>query len=41
VSKTYVADEAPDEWRYCVKAWPIERVFYNGVSLFHHSERES
>ena len=28
VSKTFDENEAPDEWRYCVKAWPIERVFY-------------
>ena len=41
VSKTFDEDEAPEEWRYCVKAWPIERVFYNGVSLFHHSQRET
>jgi hypothetical protein len=41
VSGTIVLEEAPDEWRYCVKAWPLECVFYNGISLFHHSQRET
>ena len=39
VSCTFVEEEAPDEWRYSFKSWPIQQVFLEGVSLFHHSER--
>ena len=39
VSRTFVEEEAPDEWRYSFKSWPIQQVFFEGVSLFHHSER--
>ena len=39
VSSTFVEEEAPDEWRYSFKSWPIEQVFLDGVSLFHHSQR--
>ena len=38
VSRTFVEEEAPDEWRYSFKSWPIQQVFLEGVSLFHHSE---
>ena len=38
VSHTFVEEEAPDEWRYSFKSWPIQQVFLEGVSLFHHSE---
>ena len=36
VSRTFVEEEAPDEWRYSFKSWPIHQVFLDGVSLFHH-----
>ena len=39
VSRSFVEEEAPDEWRYSFKSWPIQQVFLNVVSLFHHSER--
>ena len=39
VSHTFVEEEAPDKWRYSFKSWPIQQVFLEGVSLFHHSER--
>ena len=39
VSRTFVEEEARDEWRYSFKSWPIQQVFLEGVSLFHHSER--
>ena len=39
VSRTFVEEEAPDEWRYSFKSWPIQQIFLEGVSLFHHNER--
>ena len=39
VSRTFVEEEAPDEWRYSFKSWLISQVFLEGVSLFHHSKR--
>ena len=39
VSRTFVEKEAPDEWRYLFKSWTIQQVFLEGMSLFHHSER--
>ena len=39
VSRTFVEEKALDEWRYLFKSWPIQQVFLEGVSLFHHSER--
>ena len=39
VSRTFVEEEAPDEWRYSFKSWPIQQVFLEGMSLFHHSKR--
>ena len=41
VSRTFVEEEAPDEWRYPFKSWPIQQVFLEGVSLFHHNERNA
>ena len=41
VSRTFVEEEAPDEWRYSFKSWPIQQVFLEGVSLFHLSERNA
>ena len=40
VSTTFVPVEAPDEWRYSFKPWPIQQVFLDGVSLFHHNQRD-
>ena len=39
VSRTFVEEEAPDEWRYSFKSWLIQQIFLEGVSLFHHNER--
>ena len=39
VSRTFVEEEAPNEWRYSFKSWSIQQVFLKGVSLFHHNER--
>lgn len=39
ISKTLDATEVPDEWRYSVRAWPIDKVFYNGASLRDHELR--
>ena len=41
VSRMFVKEEAPDECRYSFKSWPIQQVFLEGVSLFHHSERNA
>ena len=41
VSRTFVHEEAPDEWRYCVRPWPIAQVFYHGISLIHHLQRDT
>ena len=39
VSLTFVEEEASDEWNYLFKSWLIQQVFLEGVSLFHHRER--
>ena len=31
--------DVPDEWRYSIRAWPIEFVFYNGASFRDHELR--
>ena len=41
VSRTFVEEEAPDEWRYSFKSLPIQQVFLEGVNLFHHSKRNA
>ena len=41
VSRTFVEEEAPDGWRYCVRPWPIAQVSYRGISLLHHQQRET
>ena len=41
VSRTFVLAEAPDEWRYSFVSWPMQRVFLNGTSLLHHSQRDT
>ena len=40
VSSLFVPVEDPDDWRYSFKSWPIRQVYLDGVSLFHHSERD-
>ena len=39
VSRTFVEEEAPDEWKYLFKSLPVQQVFLEGVSLFHHNKR--
>ena len=34
VSRTFVKEEAPDEWRYSFKSWPIQQVFLEGLVSF-------
>lgn len=41
VSRTHVPAEAPDDWRYCVRPWPMGQVIYRGISLLHHRQREN
>ena len=38
VSRMFVEEEAPNEWRCSIKSWPIQQLFFDGMSLFHHSE---
>ena len=39
VSRMFIEEEAPNEWRYSFKSWLIQQVFLDGVNLFHHSKR--
>ena len=39
ISSSLSMADAPDEWRYSIRAWPIEFVFYNGASLRDHELR--
>jgi hypothetical protein len=41
VSTTFVEAEAPDEWRYSFKSWPIQQLMLDGVSLYHHCQRDA
>ena len=41
VSRTFVEEEALDEWRYLFKSWTLQQVFLEGISLFHHSKRKA
>ena len=38
VSRTFVEEEELDEWKYSFRSRPIQQVFFDGVSLFHHNE---
>lgn len=38
VSNMFIEAEAPHEWRYLFKSWPIPQVFLDEVSLFYHSK---
>ena len=39
ISSSLSMADVPDEWRYSIRAWPIEFVFYNGASFRHHELR--
>ena len=39
ISKTLNHEVVPDEWRYSLRAWPIENVYLNGASLHDHKLR--
>ena len=39
ISSTLSKIDVPDEWRYSVRAWPIEHVYYNGASFMDHEIR--
>lgn len=41
ISKSLSLEHVPDEWRYSVRAWLIESVFYNGSSFKDHELRYS
>jgi hypothetical protein len=30
----------PEDWRYSLRAWPIDRVYLNGASLKDHEDRD-
>lgn len=36
ISRSLSTIDIPDEWRYSLRAWPIERVYCNGASLRDH-----
>ena len=36
ISSSLSMADVPDEWRYSIRAWPIEFVFYNGASFRDH-----
>ena len=39
ISSSLFMANVPDEWRYSIRAWPIEFVFYNGASFRDHELR--
>ena len=39
ISSSLSMADAPNEWRYSIRAWPIEFVFYNGASFRDHELR--
>ena len=39
ISSNLSMGDVPDEWSYSIRAWPIEFVFYNGVSFRDHELR--
>ena len=39
ISSSLSMADVPDEWRYSIRAWPIEFVFYNGASFRDHELR--
>ena len=36
ISSSLSMADVPDEWRYSIRAWPMEFVFYNGASFRNH-----
>ena len=40
ISKSLGGEDVPDDWRYSLRAWPIERVFLNGTSLRDHEVQD-
>ena len=36
ISSSLSMVDVPDEWRYSIRAWPIEFMFYNGASFRDH-----
>ena len=36
ISSSFSAIDVPNEWRYSVRAWPIECVYCNGANLKDH-----
>ena len=39
ISSNLSMADVPDEWRYSIRAWHIEFVFYNGTSFWDHELR--
>ena len=39
ISSSLSMADVPDEWRYSIRAWPIEFVFYNSASFRDHELR--
>ena len=39
ISSSLSMADVPNEWRYSIRAWPIEFVFYNGASFRDHELR--
>ena len=39
ISSSLSMADVPNEWRYSIRAWPIEFVFYNGASFQDHELR--
>ena len=39
ISSSLSMADVPDEWRYSIRAWPIEFVFYNGANFRDHELR--
>ena len=39
ISSSLSIVDVPDKWRYSIRAWPIEFVFYNGASFRDHELR--
>ena len=36
ISSSLSMADVPDEWRYSIRAWPVEFIFYNGASFRDH-----
>jgi len=40
ISNSLCLDEVPDNWKYSLRVWPIDRVILNGASLKDHDLRD-